>query len=614
MSNLTFSTTSQSEVDVYLAIGSNVGDRSAALNMALNELKAVGSLIKTSFLYETAPMYHTDQRNFLNAACLVRTTSSPMQLLEILQGIERKVGREASFRNGPRMIDVDILLYGEEVIESERLIVPHLRIGERAFVLTPLADIAPSDLVIAPATASSKELTLSEAYEALTKESKAEVRRVFPVYNHLTKQTRIFPVDSPHLKITGVLNVTPDSFSDGGQFSSCVQDAVKQALRMESEGACIIDIGGESTRPGAAIVSTEEELQRVLPVIRALKEAGCKCMISIDTRKSSVAHQAILAGADIVNDVSAGVFDPLMVSTVGSLGVPYIAMHMRGDPLTMTQPQHLNYSTSMATDNNAAESATRSFSSDVISDTASRTAAEQCESTEAKNKDNRIVTIVAHELLQRLNEIDQHIPRWLQWVDPGIGFAKGYEENLALLQPCNLRQFKQLLDGRFLVVGFSRKKFLTRIVEESLAQRRQSGYEIDTDVVSREEREMPDSSAVHVVTVEDRDLASAVGCAAILQGQADMNCFEMDRLINHLQQTLDDDEVAKDALLMLKTVCPNTSTEDPVDSEEPKNTPVSKSDDTISIEENSHIFILQMITSRILSDSVLPVDLPIKVI
>ena len=88
----------------------------------------------------------------------------------------------------------------------------------------------------------------------------------------------------------------------------------------------------------------------------------------------------------------------------------------------------------------------------------------------------------------------------------------------------------------------------------------------------------------------------------------------MDRLINHLQQTLDDDEVAKDALLMLKTVCPNTSTENPIDSEEKKNPQVSKSDDTISIEENSHIFILQMIASRILNDSVLPVDLPIKVI
>ena len=227
-------------------------------------------------------------------------------------------------------------------------------------------------------------------------------------------------------------------------------------------------------------------------------------------------------GADIVNDVSAGVFDPLMVSTVGSLGVPYIAMHMRGDPLTMTQPQHLNYSTSMATDNNAAEHAIGSTSFGVVSGVAFSAAAEQCKSTEAKNEDNVIVTIVAHELQQRFNEIDRHIPRWLQWVDPGIGFAKGYEENLALLQPYNLRRFKQLLGGRFMVVGFSRKKFLSRIVEESLAQRRQLGYEIDADVVSREEHEVPGSSVAPVVTIEDRDLASAAGCAAILQGQADM--------------------------------------------------------------------------------------------
>ncbi len=133
-----------------------------------------------------------------------------MDLLEALQGIERRVGREASFRNGPRMIDVDILIYGDEVIESERLQVPHPRIGERAFVLTPLSDIAPSGLVIAPARGSHKELTLNEAYQALTKESKAEVRRVSPVYNHVSKQTRIFPVNLPHLKIMGVLNVTPD--------------------------------------------------------------------------------------------------------------------------------------------------------------------------------------------------------------------------------------------------------------------------------------------------------------------------------------------------------------------------------------------------------------------
>ncbi len=231
-----------------------------------------------------------------------------------------------------------------------------------------------------------------------------------------------------------------------------------------------------------------------------------------------------------MNDVSAGVFDPLMVPTVGSLGVPYIAMHMRGDPQTMTQPHHLNYSsTSKASGSNSIENAAGSSSTDVFPATASSTSVNPSETIVAKNEDNPVVTIVAHELQQRLHEIDQHIPRWLQWVDPGIGFAKGYEENLALLQPCHLRKFKQLLGDRFMVVGFSRKKFLTRIVEESLVQRRQSDFEIDTDIpvsisdiVSREECEMSGPSTVPAVTIEDRDLASAAGCAAILQGQADI--------------------------------------------------------------------------------------------
>lgn len=200
----------QRAVDVYLAIGSNVGDRSASINMDIKELKEIGSLCKTSLLYETTPMYHMDQRNFLNAVCLFQTTASPLQLLDALQSIERKVGRETTFRNGPRKIDVDILLYGDEVLNLERLQVPHPRIAERAFVLTPLLDIAPSDLIVAPATESNGEITLAEAYSVLSSESKAEVRRVFPVYNHLTKETKIFPAKSPHLKIMGILNVTPD--------------------------------------------------------------------------------------------------------------------------------------------------------------------------------------------------------------------------------------------------------------------------------------------------------------------------------------------------------------------------------------------------------------------
>ena len=205
-----FSTVSRPVVDVYLAMGSNVGDRSAALHSAINELKSVGTLQSTSFLYETAPMYHTDQRSFLNAVCLVQTTMPPLELLDELQSIEQRVGRKLSFRNGPRMIDLDILLYGDQTISTERLQVPHPRIAERAFVLLPLSDIAPVSITLSAST--SPLCSLQEALQALSVESRAEVKRVLPVHNHLTKQTKLLPLSSPHLRIMGILNVTPDRY------------------------------------------------------------------------------------------------------------------------------------------------------------------------------------------------------------------------------------------------------------------------------------------------------------------------------------------------------------------------------------------------------------------
>lgn len=199
------------EFDVYLALGSNVGDRSTALNLAVTELKSVTSLQKTSFLYETVPMYHTDQRKFLNAVCHVRTRLSPENLLNELQNIERKVGREVSFRNGPRVIDLDILLYGDHSICSERLQIPHPRIGERIFVLTPLSDIAPPELVISHEA--NKPQNVGDALKSLPPGAAAEIRRVLPVHNSLTKQTRLLYQDAPQQRIMGILNVTPDRYS-----------------------------------------------------------------------------------------------------------------------------------------------------------------------------------------------------------------------------------------------------------------------------------------------------------------------------------------------------------------------------------------------------------------
>ena len=138
-------------------------------------------------------------------------------------------------------------------------------------------------------------------------------------------------------RIMGIVNVTPDSFSDGGQFASA-QEAIDHGRRLAEAGANVLDVGGESTRPGAAAVSVQEEMDRVLPVIEALAAEG-HC-VSVDTRKAAVMEAAVRAGARIVNDVSALSHDPEAAATVARLGVPVILMHMRGEPATMMRHAH----------------------------------------------------------------------------------------------------------------------------------------------------------------------------------------------------------------------------------------------------------------------------------
>ena len=135
-------------------------------------------------------------------------------------------------------------------------------------------------------------------------------------------------------KIMGILNVTPDSFYDGGKYN-IVKNALLQVEKMLEHGADIIDIGGMSSRPGAEIISTDEELKRVIPIIGQIKQHFPETIISIDTVKSKVARRAIEAGSHIVNDISAGQFDKKLYQTVADLDVPYILMHMNGSPKTM---------------------------------------------------------------------------------------------------------------------------------------------------------------------------------------------------------------------------------------------------------------------------------------
>jgi dihydropteroate synthase len=219
--------------------------------------------------------------------------------------------------------------------------------------------------------------------------------------------------------LMGVVNVTPDSFSDGGLFLDA-DAAVAQGRRLLEEGADILDVGGESTRPGAEPVSEAEELRRVLPVVERLASDGAR--ISIDTAKAGVASQALDAGAEIVNDVTAFRTSPELAALVAERGAGCVLMHMLGEPRTMQQDPRYH---------------------DVVSE-------------------------VRSFLEERLAfAVDEGVPEERVWLDPGIGFGKTLEHNLELIR----RLDEIVAIGPPVVIGTSRKSFLGKLTGRSERER-----------------------------------------------------------------------------------------------------------------------------------------------
>nr|WP_283759096.1 dihydropteroate synthase [Roseofilum casamattae] len=219
--------------------------------------------------------------------------------------------------------------------------------------------------------------------------------------------------------IMGVLNVTPDSFSDGGEFNS-LEAAAARSRHLVDGGADIIDIGGQSTRPGSTQISLTEELERTIPAIaelRTMPEPYGSIPISIDTTRAQVARAAVAAGANLVNDISGGTFDDGMFETVAQLGVPIILMHLRGTPETMQQ--FVEYEDLMGE--------------------------------------------ISAVLQERVREaVEAGIARSQIILDPGIGFAKTMEQNLQIL-----RQIPQLRDLGFpVLIGASRKSFIGHLLNQ----------------------------------------------------------------------------------------------------------------------------------------------------
>ncbi|BDG06346.1 dihydropteroate synthase [Anaeromyxobacter oryzae] len=226
--------------------------------------------------------------------------------------------------------------------------------------------------------------------------------------------------DGPGPFLMGIVNATPDSFSDGGRFLDPAA-AIAHALRLADEGADIVDVGGESTRPGAPAVAADEETGRVVPVIAGLRARGFRLPISVDTTKAEVARAALDAGADLVNDV-AGLADAALARLVARAGVPVVLMHTRGTPADM---------------------ASRAVYGDVVRD-------------------------VARELQDALARAEAAgVPRERVILDPGLGFAKTAEQGVELL--ARVAELRAL--GRPLLVGPSRKSFIGKITGAAVEDR-----------------------------------------------------------------------------------------------------------------------------------------------
>ena len=288
---------------VYLGLGSNLGDRREHLSRAVDALEADGTTVarvspvveSPALLPDSAPSEWNLPYLNLVLECTVRCT--PEQLRARIDVIQRTFGRHGTSRWSPRPIDIDILLWGRERIETERLTIPHRDLTCRSFVLAPLAALAP-------------RLTIPGRDERTVLEWSMAIDEHIPLW-------------------MGIVNVTPDSFSDGGRFVDRARIEPHVAAMVEA-GVHILDVGGESTRPGATPVDPATEWSRVGPVLERLIERSAgqrlRPLLSLDTRHPEVAEKGLALGVDIINDVG-GLTSPAMVALARDSGRDWVAMH-----------------------------------------------------------------------------------------------------------------------------------------------------------------------------------------------------------------------------------------------------------------------------------------------
>lgn len=395
---------------IYLSLGSNLGRRRANLQQAINALGEFMAFESISSIYETTPWGFSEQPDFLNICIAGRTSLEPAQFLTASKAIEKRMGRNPGRRWGPRTIDIDILYIDSEIVDKESLKVPHPALHERAFVLVPLNEIAPAK-VDPRSKKTVKEMAESQGddNESVRKIKDRSLRR--PI--HLAWGIKTY--------VMGIINTTPDSFSGDGIYrqTNGIEAAINQAIHFVDLGADLLDIGGESTRPGSVPISAELEIKRVIPVIKAIRER-VDVPISVDTYRATVANAALKAGADWINDVWGLRMDPDMALVAAESNCPIIIMHNRSKPKDVEQQHQLGgrYVGVMY--------------DDLLAD--------------VKKELRKSISIA----LNRGCAESQII------LDPGLGFGKTIKQNLKLIH--HLDEIKEL--GYPLLIGPSRKSFV----------------------------------------------------------------------------------------------------------------------------------------------------------
>ena len=385
---------------IYLGLGSNLGDRKENLTHAIGMLEHNNvSCLRCSPVIETPALLPDDapsewNQPFLNIAIEVTTTLSCDELLAAIKTIQNTLKRDNPARWSPRPIDIDILLWHDQIIDTDELIIPNKEMHRRHFVLTPMLSLAPGLTIPGRGNKTILQWTL-------------ELPHHIPLW-------------------MGILNATPDSFSDGG-VNFEYQQLASSAKAMTDQGASILDIGGESTRPGADHIDPETEWQRIGLMVENLTDQYrheiIRPRLSIDTRHAKTAARAIACGADFINDVS-GLTDPAMLELASGSQCEWIAMHSVSVP---ADPNQI-------------------LPGDAVSE----------------------VDAWIEKKLNLWSKAGISLDKII--IDPGIGFGKNPLQSLKLLQ--SSAKFRN--HGVRLLIGHSRKSFLKQFTSDDQHERDQA--------------------------------------------------------------------------------------------------------------------------------------------